>query len=117
MADSFGGRFDFVNKLECENCHRPDADGVRIKPVEMERDCAMCHSLAFETVGGVTRTLRHGEPDQVVADLFAYYRSTPPTRPLQLGGMERRRPGAYAEGPVYNISFRVVAVRPCRAEG
>lgn len=116
MAASFRGRYDFGNKLECENCHRPDADGVRIKPVQMERDCAMCHSLAFETVGGVTRTLRHGEPDQVVADLTAYYRSTPPSRPLQLGGMERRRPGAYAEGQVYNIYFREVAVRPNRAE-
>lgn len=116
MAASFRGRYDFGNKLECANCHRPDADGVRIKPVEMERDCAMCHSLAFETVGGVTRTLRHGEPDQVVADLMAYYRSTPPSRPLQLGGMERRRPGAYAEGQVYNIYFREVAVRPSRAE-
>ena len=116
MAASFRGRYDFGKKLECANCHKPDADGVRIKPVEMERDCAMCHSLAFETVGGVTRTLRHGEPDQVVADLTAYYRSTPPTRPLQLGGMERRRPGQYAEGQVYNIYFREVAVRPSRAQ-
>jgi len=116
MAASFRGRYDFGNKLECENCHRPDADGVRIKPVEMERDCAMCHSLAFETVGGVTRTLRHGEPGQVVADLMAYYRSTPPTRPLQLGGMARRRPGAYAEGQVYSIYFNEVAMRPSRAE-
>ncbi|MBY4637996.1 cytochrome c3 family protein [Sphingopyxis sp. XHP0097] len=115
MAASFRGRHDFGKKLECENCHRPDADGVRIKPVEMERDCAMCHSLAFETVGGVTRTLRHGEPDQVVADLTAYYRSTPPARPLQLGGMARRRPGQYAEGQVYNIYFREVAARPSRA--
>ncbi|APW72138.1 MULTISPECIES: cytochrome c3 family protein [Sphingopyxis] len=116
MAASFRGRHGFGQKLECANCHRPDADGVRISPVEMERDCAMCHSLAFETVGGVTRTLRHGEPRQVVADLIAYYRSTPPTRPLQLGGMERRRPGQYAEGQVYNIYFREVAARPNRAE-
>lgn len=116
MAASFRGRYDFGQKLECQNCHRPDADGVRVKPIQMERDCAMCHSLAFETVGGVTRTLRHGEPDQVVADLMAYYRSTPPTRPLQLGGMQRRRPGAFAEGQVYNVYFREVAVRPSRAE-
>lgn len=116
MAASFRGRYDFGKKLECGNCHRVEADGVRVKPVEMQRDCVMCHSLAFETVGGVTRTLRHGEPDQVVADLTAYYRSAPPTRPLQLGGMERRRPGAYAEGQVYNIYFREVAVRPNRAE-
>ena len=116
MAASFRGRYDFGQKLECENCHRIEADGVRVKPVEMERDCAMCHSLAFETVGGTTRTLRHGEPDQVVADLTAYYRSTPPARPLQLGGMQRRRPGAYAEGQVYNIYFNEVAVRPSRAQ-
>jgi len=116
MAASFRGRHDFGKKLECANCHRVEADGVRVKPVEMERDCAMCHSLAFETVGGVTRTLRHGEPDQVVADLTAYYRSTPPSRPLQLGGMQRRRPGAYAEGQVYNIYFNEVAVRPGRAQ-
>ena len=115
MAASFRGRYDFGKKLECENCHRPEADGVRIAPVKMERDCAMCHSLAFETVGGVTRTLRHGEPDQVVADLYGYYRSTGPTRPLQLGGMARRRPGQYAEGQVYNIYFRESAVRPSRA--
>jgi hypothetical protein len=116
MAASFRGRYDFGKKLECANCHRVEADGVRVKPVEMERDCAMCHSLAFETVGGVTRTLRHGEPDQVVADLTAYYRSTPPGRPLQLGGMQRRRPGAYAEGQVYNIYFNEVATRPSRAQ-
>lgn len=116
MVASFRGRHDFGQKLECENCHRVETDGVRVKPVEMERDCAMCHSLAFETVGGVTRTLRHGEPAQVVADLTAYYRSTPPSRPLQLGGMQRRRPGAYAEGQVYNIYFNEVAVRPSRAQ-
>ena len=116
MAASFRGRYDFGKKLECRNCHRVEADGVRVKPVEMERDCAMCHSLAFETVGGVTRTLRHGEPDQVVADLTAYYRSAPPARPLQLGGMQRRRPGAYAEGQVYNIYFNEVATRPSRAQ-
>ena len=116
MAASFRGRYDFGKKLECRHCHRVEADGVRVKPVEMERDCAMCHSLAFETVGGVTRTLRHGEPDQVVADLTAYYRSAPPARPLQLGGMQRRRPGAYAEGQVYNIYFNEVATRPSRAQ-
>jgi hypothetical protein len=115
MAASFRGRYDFGSKLECKNCHTPEADGVGLKPVNMQRDCAMCHSLSFETVGGVTRTLRHGEPDQVVADLTAYYRSTPPSRPLQLGGMERRRPGQYAEGQLYNIYFREVAVRPNRA--
>jgi len=117
MAASFGGRYDFGRAgLQCKDCHSVDAGGVAFKPVDMEADCAMCHSLAFEQVGGVTRTLRHGEPAQVIADLTAYYRSTPPTRPLQLGGMARRRPGQYAEGAVYNIYFSEVAVRPARAD-
>ncbi len=102
--------------LDCANCHRPSADRVRFEPVDMERDCQSCHSLAIETIGGVTRTLRHGEPEQVVGDLYAYYRSTPPTRPLNLGGMARRRPGEYAQGQTYNIYFRETAVRPSRAD-
>lgn len=102
--------------LDCASCHKPTPDRVSFQPVDMERDCQSCHSLAFENVGGVTRTLRHGQPQQVVADLYAYYRSTPPTRPINLGGMARRRPGAYDEGQVYNIYFRERAVRPTRAD-
>ena len=33
----------------------PEADGVGLKPVDMQRDCAMCHSLSFETVGGIKK--------------------------------------------------------------
>lgn len=101
--------------MDCADCHKPTSDGVRFEPVDMERDCQSCHSLAFDSAGGVTRTLRHGQPAQVVGDLFAFYRSTPPTRPLSLGGMARRRPGAFAEGQVYNIYFRETQVRPSRA--
>jgi predicted CXXCH cytochrome family protein len=116
MAASFAGQFGFGRTgLACKDCHSVERDGVSFKPVDMEADCAMCHSLAFEQVGGVTRTLRHGQPAQVVADLTAYYRATPPARPLQLGGMARRRPGQYAEGQVYNIYFREAAIRPSRA--
>lgn len=102
--------------LDCASCHRPTRDRVRFEPIDMERDCQSCHSLAIETIGGVTRTLRHGQPQQVIADLYAFYRSTSPTRPLSLGGMARRRPGEYAEGQTYNIYFRETSVRPSRAE-
>ena len=102
--------------LDCGDCHRPTGDRIRFEPVDMERDCQSCHSLALESVGGVTRTLRHGEPQQVIGDLYVYYRSTPPTRPLSLGGMARRRPGEYAQGQTYNIFFRETAARPSRAE-
>ena len=29
--------------------------GVRFQPVNMEEDCGMCHSLAFDTSGGTLR--------------------------------------------------------------
>ena len=34
--------------LQCANCHRPTEDGVRFQPVNMERDCEGCHSLAYD---------------------------------------------------------------------
>jgi hypothetical protein len=79
--------------LQCRDCHVPNPDGVRFRPVEMERNCAMCHDLAFDRVGGTLRTLRHGDPAQVVADLRALYsgRSVPP--PPSLSPFARRAPG------------------------
>src|SRR3546814_20176022 len=95
MAWTMKAQYGFGDALACKDCHRPTADGVRFLPVDMERDCQMCHSLAFETIGGTVRTLRHGQPDQAIADLRAYFRSTRPAQPPALGGMARRRPGAY----------------------
>ena len=102
--------------LECATCHKPTPDGVRFQPVDMERDCQSCHSLSFENIGGTMRTLRHGQPAQVAADLAAYYRSTPPTRPINLGGMARRRPGAFAAAQTSTIYFRETSIRPSRAD-
>ena len=53
----------------------------------------MCHSLAFDRTGGTLRTLRHGEPAQVVADLRDYYRGRGAARPSVLVPAARRRPG------------------------
>ena len=96
MAQTMKAEQGWGDSLACKDCHTPSADGTRFKPVEMKSDCAMCHSLAFDRIGGTLRTLRHGEPAQVVADLRAFYRSTGPDRPISLGGMTRRRPGDYA---------------------
>ena len=52
----------------------------------------MCHSLAFETIDGTVRTLRHGEPRQVVADIRSFYRAGLRVRPVEFG-TERSRPG------------------------
>lgn len=116
MAQTMKQDHGFGDALACKDCHRPTPDGARFEPVTMEKDCAMCHSLAFEEIGGTVRTLRHGEPEQVIADLRAYYRSTGPARPISLGGMARRRPGLYAEGQVYHAWFGAAAARPSRAD-
>lgn len=112
MAQTMKGEQGWGNSLACKDCHTASADGTRFKPVDMEQDCAMCHSLAFDQVGGTLRTLRHGEPGQVVADLRAFYRGTSPAIPIGLGGMSRRRPGDYATAETaqdYAIGRRIYA--------
>lgn len=110
MAQTMRTQQGWGNALACKDCHTPTADGVRFMPVDMEQDCQACHSLGFENIGGTVRTLRHGEPAQVVADLRAYFRSTGSAAPPQLGGMARRRPGDYAATQVRNDYQRGAAL-------
>jgi predicted CXXCH cytochrome family protein len=92
-AAQMARRLGMGARLDCSNCHRPEPEGVRYQPVVMERDCAQCHSLAFARSGGTVRTLRHGDPAQVIADLRDYYglRAAPP--PPSLAPAARRQPG------------------------
>ena len=92
MARELGAVYGFGQNLECKDCHVATPDGVRFQPPNMEADCGMCHSLAFETIDGTVRTLRHGEPRQVVADIRSFYRAGLRVRPMDLG-TERSRPG------------------------
>jgi hypothetical protein len=85
----YGGR----QQLTCSDCHTPTPDGARYQPVDMEEDCAACHTLTFDEAGGLYRTLRHGSPSQVIADLREFYRGRAPARPQELGPVARRRPG------------------------
>jgi hypothetical protein len=93
MARRLGSAHGFGQALECKDCHDPAPDGARFQPVDMEEDCAMCHSLAFDRVGGTLRTLRHGQPAQVVADLRDFYRGRSVPAPSVLAPAARRRPG------------------------
>lgn len=102
MANTLGGE-GYGKPLACANCHRRDATGNSFVPVKMEQDCAACHSLAFDQVGGTVRTLRHGDPAQVVADIRAFYRSPGIYRGMAVQGMARRRPGELA-GPGATVS-------------
>ena len=101
MARRLGASQGFGAKLECKDCHDPTPDGVRFQPVDMEEDCAMCHSLAFDRVGGTLRTLRHGQPEQVVADLRDFYRGRRPAPPPSLG------PGRRPPGEGQSVSTRI----------
>jgi hypothetical protein len=93
--------------LECRGCHSLNPDGVRFRPVEMERNCAMCHDLSFDRVGGTLRTLRHGDPAQVIADLRALYGGRTLPRPAILSPFARRLPGSAAgeQGETRYIRF------------
>ena len=85
--------------LGCADCHHPTADGVRFLPVDMERDCGACHSLAYDKVGGTFRKLRHGDVPQMIADLSVAPRAS---TPIVTG---RKRPGEYANGGTYFARF------------
>ena len=93
MAQRLGQRYGGRPGLGCADCHTPTPDGTSFQPVNMEEDCSSCHSLGFQQEGNVVRTLRHGAPDQVVADLREFYRGRAPSRPAELSTAARRRPG------------------------
>jgi hypothetical protein len=104
MAASIGSERGYGAKgLECSDCHHPTEDGLRFKPIEMERDCEGCHSLAYDKVGTIFRRLRHGDVEQMIADLSV---SRNFDRPVVTG---RERPGDYAEGRPYHFAFSAPA--------
>ena len=97
MTRSLAPRQGWGDALACKDCHVAEAGGTRFRPVDMETNCAACHSLAFDrSADGTVRTLRHGQPAQVVAELRDYFRLNGPARPAVLSGMARRRPGEAA---------------------
>lgn len=99
MAASLGREKGYGRAgLQCGNCHRPTEDGVRFLAINMERDCEACHSLAYDKVGGTVRRLRHGDVDQMIADLSASGYDPPVA-------VDRQRPGQFAPGGNYHINF------------
>lgn len=99
MAANIGAERGYGAKgMACKDCHRPSEDGVRFQPIDMERDCESCHSLAYDRVGATFRRLRHGDVDQMVADLSA----ADMRRPVPVN---RRRPGDFAPGRPYYSNF------------
>jgi hypothetical protein len=100
MARRLGKGNGYGEALECSDCHRPTADGVRFLPVDMEQDCESCHSLVIDQVGGVYRKVRHGDARQARAELLALGRASRP--PIVSG---RGRPGQFGAGGLYRVEF------------
>lgn len=115
MARRLSADYGFGQKLECVDCHDPDPSGTRFQPVSMDEDCAMCHSLGFERQGNLVRTLRHGEPAQVVADLKDFYSLRPPRLPPNLKTGARRRPSDAVQN-LGQAQFNRAVANPRRAE-
>lgn len=91
MAQTLKADHGFGDALDCANCHVPTPDGAGFRPIEMERDCQMCHSLAFAERGRVVRMMRHGDAAQALAELRDFYTLNPAAHP----SFGRRKPGTF----------------------
>lgn len=89
MTRRLGVRYAGEKQLGCADCHHADPTGVRFVEATMERDCAACHTLAFASQDGTVRTLRHGDPKQVIAELRDYFKlhggASAPVHRMQVG--------------------------------
>ncbi len=93
MPEEYGGR----DSLECADCHTLDAGGAMFAIPRMEKNCAACHSLAFDQIGEELRTLRHGKPKEVIASMRDFYTAQALFEITDQSEIsDRRRPGAAA---------------------
>lgn len=112
MASTLPARYGFADGVGCEDCHSEEAGGALFEPVRMEQDCAMCHSITFEVEDdGYERTLRHGEPEDVIASMRDFYdaKALANIRDTATDSTTRRRPGSAAQ--MRNTNRRELAFR------
>jgi len=69
-------------KLDCADCHKPDATGVFHQKLSFEANCKSCHSLQFD-MKNPELLIPHGNPEYV----RAFLRSLP----IQYADFARRR--------------------------
>ncbi len=83
--------------LECDSCHRADAGGAGMQPVEFDTMCQECHALTFD-VTEPERQVPHAKVPEIIFTLDEFY-----ARRALEGGVrdvtspaivqQRRRPG------------------------
>ena len=98
ISEKFGDKYSYGDGVDCADCHRVEAGGALFEPISMTQDCAICHDLSFEDDGGYMRTLRHGEPNEVIATMRDFYLATALAniRDAEMNTRTRRRPGRAA---------------------
>jgi len=114
LIERMGPSAPYDGALTCADCHTPEKGGKLFEPVRMDAHCSACHSLVFETVNGFSRTLRHGQPEDVVASMLDFYQAQAVdglTRPAP----ERMRPGAAGQRPA-GLREQAFALANARAE-
>lgn len=104
MASRLGAKAGYGSSLVCADCHTPTADKAGFLPFNMEQDCESCHSLVYDKVGSTFRTLRHGDVEQMRADLAALDR-VPRSAANNAMLRGRQRPGRYSNGGLYYQNF------------
>lgn len=104
-------RYGFADGVDCGDCHRPEAGNALFEPVSMVQDCAMCHDIGFEDDNGYLRTLRHGEPKEVIASMRDFYQAKAlgNIRDAEMNSRTRRRPGSAAR--IRDLNRRELAFR------
>lgn len=65
-----------IMKLECWSCHKPDDQGVGMKPLKFEDHCQRCHKLTFDGLAPTTE-LPHGKADKIFTFLKEFYAASP----------------------------------------
>jgi predicted CXXCH cytochrome family protein len=106
---------DAKGGLPCASCHQADQSGRGFAPVAMEKACASCHSLVFDQLYGVPRTLPHGEPQAVVATMLDFYKAEAVRVAQQGDAGERHRPGQAALDRASDLRQVVVTTANQRA--
>ena len=59
-------------KLDCGDCHKPDASKRTFEPISMAKVCQDCHMLQFEPAV-TTREVPHGKPEEAVTVIEEFY--------------------------------------------
>lgn len=77
--------------LTCTNCHKMDAQGVTILPIDYTEHCSQCHPLEFDN-RFPGQVVGHGVQPEVIQEFLKNNFFTP--RCLELAGMPQARPPA-----------------------